>query len=169
VEAAAAAQMAATEAELLGRKQRAVAAAGAAGAAGAAAGVQAGVQGGAAAAEEAGFMAEELRAARARLAESREGQERAESDSRLAAQAMEQARTYKQGSVSRMRMHPINTRRTGLRSIAMPTTAMAHLTLCPGARADARRCGGAPGRACGTTAAARGADRGAGRRGAGEG
>ena len=53
--------------------------------------MQGGVQGGAAGAE-AGFVAEELRAARARLAESREGQERAESDSRLAAQATEQVR-----------------------------------------------------------------------------
>ena len=95
--------MAAAEAAVIGREQRAaaeaVAAAAAAAVAGAQGGVQAGVQGGVqggaqggAAGAEAGFVAEELRAARARLAESREGQERAESDSRLAAQATEQVR-----------------------------------------------------------------------------
>ena len=107
--------MAAAEAEVIGREQRAAAEAVAAAAAAAAAvavagaqggvqagaqggvqaGVQGGVQGGAhggAVGAEAGFVAEELRAARARLAESREGQERAESDSRLAAQATEQVR-----------------------------------------------------------------------------
>ena len=38
-------------------------------------------------------MAEELRVARERLAESREGQARAESEARLAAHATEQAQT----------------------------------------------------------------------------
>ena len=86
---------------MIGREQRAAAEAVAAAAAaqavagaqgGVQAGVQGGVQGGAQGGAEAGFVAEELRAARARLAESREGQERAESDSRLAAQATEQVR-----------------------------------------------------------------------------